>query len=131
MSSQSASDIGARKVRVFSAVWSEELGAAIAAAAPIEGYTMSLVGEDGRAVITAVNRGIDAHLGACFVPDRGDRYGCLATQDTPKKVPGNRLECVVSPESLVTLVRRLMQADDPAAESLAAGICQTLDLELV
>ena len=54
MSSQSASDIGARKVRVFSAVWSEELGAAIAAAAPIEGYTMSLVGEDGRAVIAAV-----------------------------------------------------------------------------
>jgi hypothetical protein len=131
MSSQSASDMGARKVRVFSAVWSEELGAAIAAAAPIEGYTMSLVGEDGSAVITAVNQGIDAHLEACFVPDRGDRYGGLAAQDTAKKVPGNRLECLVSPESLVTLVRRLMQADDPAAESLAAGICQTLDLELV
>ena len=131
MSSQSTSDIGARKVRVFSAVWSEELGAAIAAAAPIEGYTMSLVGEDGRAVITAVNQGIDAYLEACFVPDRGDRYGGLAAPGMARKLPGNRLECVVSPESLVTLVRRLMQADDPAAESLAAGICQTLDLELV
>jgi hypothetical protein len=131
MSSQSASDIGARKVRVFSAVWSEELGAAIAAAAPIEGYTMSLVGEDGRAVIAAVNQGIDAHLEACFVLDRGDRYGGLAAPNVSKKAPATRLECVVSPESLVTLVRRLMQADDPVAESLAAGICQTLDLELV
>jgi hypothetical protein len=131
MSSQSASDIGARRVRVFSAVWSEELGAAIAAVAPSHGYTMSLVGEDARAVIVAVNQGIDAHLEACFVPDRGDRYGSLAAQDTAKKIHGNRLECVISPESLVTLVRRLMQADDPAAESLAAGICQTLDLELV
>ena len=92
---------------------------------------MSLVGEDGRAVITAVNQGIDAHLEACFVLDRGDRYGGLAAPGMARKLPGNRLECVVSPESLVTLVRRLMQADDPAAESLAAGICQTLDLELV
>ena len=131
MSSQSASEIDARKLRVFSAVWTEELGAAIAAAAPIEGYTMSLVGEDGRAVITAVNQGIDAHLEACFVPDRDDRYGGLAAQDVARKFSGNRLECVVSPESLVTLVRRLMQADDPVAESLAASICQTLDLELV
>ena len=131
MSSQSMSDIGARKVRVFSAVWSKELGAAIAAAAPSHGYTMSLAGEDGRAVVAAVNQGIDARLEACFVPDRGDHYGDLAAQDASRKVPGNRLECVVSPESLVTLVRRLMQADDPAAESLAGGICQTLDLELV
>ena len=131
MSSQSASDMGARKVRVFSAVWSGELGAAIAAAAPIRGYTMSLVGENGHAVITAVNQGIDAHLEACFVPDRGDRYGCLTAQDVARKLPGSRMECLVSPESLVTLVRRLMQADDPVAESLAAGICQTLDLELV
>jgi hypothetical protein len=46
-------------------------------------------------------------------------------------VPGARLECNLAPESLVTLVRRLLQADDPTAESLAAGICQTLGLELV
>jgi len=40
-----------------------------------EPFTMSLTDTDEiQAVIEAVNQGIDAHLEACFSPDRGDRY---------------------------------------------------------
>ena len=40
-----------------------------------EPFTMSLTDTDEiQAVIDAVNQGIDAHLEACFCPDRGDRY---------------------------------------------------------
>jgi len=106
--------------RTFTAAWSANLGAAIIAAAPAKGYYMSLVGEDAQAVVAAVNQGIDAYLEACFVPERGDRCGFA----------GARLHCHLSPASLATLVRRLLQSDDAAA-TLAAGICQTLGLELV
>jgi hypothetical protein len=38
-------------------------------------FTMSLTDtEEIQAVIQAVNQGIDAHLEACFCPERGDRY---------------------------------------------------------
>ena len=40
-----------------------------------EPFTMSLTDTDEiKAVIEAVNEGIDSHLEACFCPDRGDRY---------------------------------------------------------
>jgi hypothetical protein len=40
-----------------------------------EPYTMSLTGTDEiRAVIEAVNQGIDSHLEACFCPENGDSY---------------------------------------------------------
>lgn len=107
--------------RTFTAAWSAELNAAIIAAAPAEGYRMSLVRADAEAVIAAVNQGIDAHLEACFVPDRGDRF----------EYAGGRLNCRLSPDSLATLVRRLLESDDPAAASLAGGIGQTLGIELV
>lgn len=102
----------------FSAYWSPELGEALAEAAT-EPYTMSLVGDDAEAVIAAVNEGIDSHLEACFVPDRGDRFSHS----------GRRLECVVSPQSLPVLVRRLLEAGDEAG--VASGICQTLGIELI
>jgi hypothetical protein len=79
-------------------------------------YTMSLVGEDRELVISAVNQGIDAHLEACFVPDRGDRYQHV----------GARLECGVSPQSLPVLLRRLCEGPVEAV-SLAADILGTLD----
>lgn len=107
--------------RTFTAAWSTELEAAIIAAAPAEGYPMSLVGEDAKAVVAAVNQGIDAHLEACFVPERGDGF----------ELTGARLNCRLSPDSLATLVRRLLESDDIAAASLAAGICQTLRIELI
>jgi hypothetical protein len=97
----------------------------------MDGYPMSLVGADCQSVLAAVNQGIDAYLEACFVPGRGDQFGYTLSRRGSGDVPGARLECNLSPESLVTLVRRLLQSDDPTAESLAAGICQTLGLELV
>ena len=40
-----------------------------------EPFTMSLTDTDEiRAIVEAVNEGIDSHLEACFVSDRGDRY---------------------------------------------------------
>jgi hypothetical protein len=131
MNPQTSSETGREGAKVFSAAWSDKLGAAIAAAAPKQGYRMSLVGEDSRKVITAVNQGIDAHLEACFVPDRGDRFISNTSQGIPGKMSCARLDCEVSPQSLVTLVRRLMNSGDPAAESLASSICQTLGIELV
>jgi len=107
--------------KTFTAAWSAELNAAIIAAAPAEGYRMRLVREDAEAVVAAVNQGIDAHLEACFVPDRGDRFEYAAT----------RLNCRLAPDSLATLVRRLLESDDTGSASLAAGICQTLGIELV
>ena len=128
MNSFANSEICSRMRKVFTVAWSAELGVALAAAAPKEGYQMSLVGKDCQAVIAAVNAGIDAHLEACFLPERGDRYNFTATEG---QLSAGRLECAVSPESLAALVRRLLEAGDPDADSLAASICQTLGIELV
>lgn len=76
-----------------------------------EPYTMSLVGDDAALVGQAVNIGIDAHLEACFCPSRADRY----------KWRGHRLECVVSVESLPTLLRRLYQIEDEDGEAARLG----------
>lgn len=113
----------------FSFCWSEELGAAIREACPTEGYQMQLTRSDAPVVEAAVNQGIDSHLEACFVPDRGDSYEWA-------NVPGKneaRLVCKVSPESLRVLARRLLESDDSGDEagSLVSDICSTLDIELV
>lgn len=83
-----------------------------------EAYTMSLTGTDAVLVEQAVNVGIDAHLEACFVPDRGDIF----------EWRGHRLECVVSVESLPTLLRRLFEIEDSEGEAarLADDILMTL-----
>lgn len=101
-------------------MWSEALGAALREAIT-EPYTMSLVSEDRAACISAVNQGIDSHLEACYVPDRGDRYN-----DS-----GRRLSCTVSVDSLPILIRRLLESGDDAGMSLASGICDTLGIELI
>lgn len=85
-------------------------------------YTMSLVslGEIGY-VMQAVNMGIDSHLEACYVPDRGDKYQFF----------GNRLFCKVSAESLPVLLRRLCEeGEDPdgIAMSLAESILSTIGI---
>jgi hypothetical protein len=107
----------------FSAIWSDALGKAIEEKAKDDApiYKMSLVGEDARCVIAAVNQGIDAHLEACFIAERGDNY----------YQNGHKLMAQVSPESLRVLCRRLMESDDDTGLSLVSGICQTLDIELV
>ena len=118
-------------MKTFSFGWSDELRVAITRAAPRRGYPMSLVGEDRHAVIAAVNQGIDAHLETCFVPDRGDRFRMQIPQGIRGWISGPRLECRVSPQSLPVLLRRLLESGDETAESLASGICQTLDVELI
>ena len=72
-------------------------------------YTMSLTGQDEiRAVIQAVNQGIDGHLEACFCPALGDRYEG-GQRKAGKLVLCRTLECSVSPESLPVLLRRLFE----------------------
>ncbi len=85
-----------------------------------EPYTMSLTHTDAALVEQAVNQGIDAHLEGCFVPDRGD---CFQWR-------GHRLECIVSVESLPTLLRRLYEIEDEDSEAarLADDILQTLGI---
>jgi len=65
-------------------------------------FDMSLTGRDANVVMKAVNQGIDAHLEACYAPDRGDFYDW----------EGHRLNCVISKESLPTLLRRLSELQD-------------------
>jgi len=91
-------------------------------------YTMSLTDTDEiRAVVDAVNQGIDSHLEACFCPQRGDRF------EGGKRTAGrltlcHTLECVVSPESLPVLLRRLSEGDD-AGMMLAGDILMTLGFD--
>jgi hypothetical protein len=80
-------------------------------------YSMNQAGGDAKAIIEAVNQGIDAHLEACFVPDRGDIYD----------VHGRRVLCRVSPESLPVLLRRLTESSDyDHAGSTASAILMSL-----
>ena len=96
-------------------------------------FTMSVTGDDEiRAVVQAVNQGIDGHLEACFCPDRGDRYG-NGQRKAGKLVLCNSLDCVVSPESLPVLLRRLCESEfggdtdlQSAATSLADDILTVL-----
>jgi hypothetical protein len=86
-----------------------------------EPFTMSLTDDDEiRAVIAAVNEGIDGHLEACYCPDRGDRFGG-GERRAGKLVMCRTLECVVSPESLPTLLRRLCESDLGDADVEAEG----------
>lgn len=100
-----------------------------------EPYPMRLKNRrEVEAVLAAVNQGIDSHLEACFVPDRGDRYE-LGTFDVCGKTVGNCLDCEVSPESLPVLIRRLSELeheDEEVAQEawlLADDILGTLELE--
>ena len=79
-----------------------------------EPFTMSLTEPDEiRAVIDAVNQGIDAYLEACYVPARGDRFDG-GQRKAGKFVLCHCLDCSVSPESLPVLLRRLCNLDDAA-----------------
>jgi hypothetical protein len=98
-----------------------------------EPFTMSLTDEDEiKAVIAAVNEGIDTHLEACFCPDRGDRYEG-GDRKAGKLTLCRTLECTVSVESLPVLLRRLCESElggDPDVQAegnrLAADILMVL-----
>ena len=97
-------------------------------------YTMSLTDTtEIRAVVEAVNHGIDAHLEACYCPDRGDRYEG-GERKAGKLVLCRSLDCVVSVESLPVLLRRLFDLDTTddvadAAMSLGGDILMTLGFD--
>lgn len=94
-------------------------------------FTMSLTDTaEIKAVIAAVNQGIDSHLEACFCPERGDRYEG-GKRKAGKLILCHTLECSVSPESLPVLLRRLCELDGDvevidAANSLATDILMCL-----
>ncbi len=100
-----------------------------------EPFTMSLTDEDEiQAVIAAVNEGIDAHLEACFCPDRGDRYEG-GKRRAGKLVLCRTLECSISLESLPVLLRRLCESElggDPDVQAegnrLASDILMVLGI---
>ena len=130
MNPQSVGPTPSAQRKVFTAIWSEELRLALLQNAPQAGYHLSLVGADSRTVTAAVNQGIDACLEACYVPARGDRFGFTPASRVGSSATGSRLEGELSPASLVTLVRRLLESEEANAASLATGICETLGLEL-
>ncbi len=87
-----------------------------------EPFPMSLTDDDEiKAVVAAVNQGIDAHLEACYCPSRGDRYEG-GKRRAGKLVVCRTLECAVSPESLPTLLRRLCDSDLGDAETESSGM---------
>jgi hypothetical protein len=100
-----------------------------------EPYTMSLTDTNEiRAVISAVNQGIDSHLEACFCPDLGDSYGNGARTLADGRVLCGCLDCVVSVASLPVLLRRLFDLDttDEVADAgmtLAGDILMTLGFD--
>ena len=73
-----------------------------------------------KAVIAAVNEGIDSHLEACYCPDRGDRY------EGGKRKAGKLVLCVEHPWSCRRSVRsrslpRLLLPTDLCESDLAAN----------
>ncbi len=87
-----------------------------------EPFTMSLTDTDEiRAIVEAVNEGIDSHLEACFVSDRGDRYEG-GERKAGKLVFCRTLECSISPESLPVLLRRLCESNFEDTETESAGM---------
>ena len=96
-----------------------------------EPYPMSLVGSTARAVMTAVNQGIDSHLEACYIRERGDSYDAR-TVFVGGKPFVNRLECAVSSESLPVLLRRLSEMDDldDDSDTLVSDILETIGIDV-
>ena len=89
-----------------------------------EAFTMSLTDEDEiRAVVEAVNEGIDSHLEAASCPDRGDRFGG-GERRVGKLTLCRTLECVVSVESLSVLIRRLSESDLGGDHDVQSAGCQ-------
>ena len=96
-----------------------------------EPFTMSLTDDDEiKAVVAAVNQGIDAHLEACYCPDRGDRYEG-GKRKAGKLILCRTLECAVSVESLPTLLRRLCESDLGDSETESAGMRLASDILMV
>lgn len=86
-------------------------------------FDMSMTGDDAEAVKRAVNQGIDAHLEAAYIRERGDSYEWSGDRRV------KRLNCTISPESFPTLVRRLFEDDDECANRLASDMLCVLGFD--
>lgn len=96
-----------------------------------EPFAMSLTDTDEiKAVIGAVNQGIDSYLEACYCPDRGDRFDG-GQRKAGKLVLCHSLDCSLSPESLPTLLRRLSESDLGDTEVEGAGMRLADDILMV
>jgi hypothetical protein len=100
-----------------------------------EPYEMVLRGDDAKVVELAVNAGIDAHLEACFYPERGDKYEWQCDPLAEYAAIAG-LHCQVSLESLPVLLRRLSEMDpvddceDCFPDELASTILETLGFKV-
>ena len=93
-----------------------------------EPFTMSLTDTDEiRAVIDAVNQGIDGHLEVCYCPDRNDKYDG-GSRKAGRLVLCSTLECSISPGSLPVLLRRLCDSDNEDGNRLASDILMVLGI---
>lgn len=99
-------------------MWTDKLGDAISLSS-VETYPMEFHrnSADFYAVESAIAQGIDSHLEAIQFSQHIGEYG--------------RVHLVLRPQSVRVLVRRLMESDSDDAQSLAGGICETLDIELI
>lgn len=88
-------------------------------------YCMELVGRiDIASMTAAVNQGIDSHLEACFVPDRGDQFA-PRERKVGSRCVGHVLACKISQESMPVLLRRLFEGQEPD-QRLAQDILDNL-----
>lgn len=100
-----------------------------------EPFTMSVTNRDEvAAIVAAANQGIDSHLEACNCPERGDTYGD-GERKVGELVVCRSMDCVVSVESLPTLLRRLFELEhedtdvEDAGRSLADSILDVLGFD--
>jgi len=92
-------------------------------------FTMTIADdEEMTAVVNAVNQGIDAHLEACFCPERGDSYE-REDVEAGGRLIARKLACTVSVESFPVLLRRLWETESEAAENLLTSILDVLGFE--
>jgi hypothetical protein len=109
-----------------------------------EPYEMEMHGNDAVVLAQAILVGIDSHLEACFVEERGDQclsqqVAHIATLNEQKVIAPfctrpNFLKLVISPKSLPVLLRRLLEMDfgdtdlRDTARSLAEDILSAIGL---
>jgi hypothetical protein len=81
-----------------------------------EHFHMQLVADDYAALAEAWNKGIDSHLEA------------LTERSSVEQI-GHKADCLIHPEELPVLIRRLFEGEHESAESLASGILHALNIE--
>lgn len=107
-------------MKTISAIYTPELEAAIKSHAshlpiyPVECHEFS---EDFEAIRDAISQGIDSHLEAIRFTEFSGQYG--------------KRGLAFNPETLHVLIRRLMESENDAAQSLASAICETIGVELI